>query len=51
MGFEVKEQLTASQKARKAKEMIQWLRTNGFAHLLTESEPSEEEDKIKDQSR
>lgn len=42
MGFEIKEQMSQRQKDKKAKEMIQWLRVNGYAHLLTE--PKEEEE-------
>jgi hypothetical protein len=38
MAFEIKEQLSPKQKDKKAKEMIQWLRANGYAHLLIESQ-------------
>lgn len=38
MGFEVKEQLSPKQKEKRAKEMIQWLQDNGFAHLLAPKE-------------
>ena len=38
MSFEIKEQLSVKQKEKKAKEMIQWLQANGYAHLLAQPE-------------